>query len=423
MRYHRAWLILWILLLATVLSACDGYQIMLVTVTPEGGAQPPPVASLTATPIPPEPTAQEATPYPEWMATLAPTLTSAPVDTPSDTAAPTETSSATAEPTYTTGPTAAEATVPVTAVPSATPPATATPLPAAERVSFAAGATSVAVAASVPANSMRRFVLWASARQMLEVRVASDKAVTLRVQGTNGTLLYEGAGLPGYRGNLPISQDYILTLTTGAESASLTMNIVIPVRVAFARGTTAGSVDGVLPAHSANYYILGAQGGQLFDVDLDPSPGLTLSVYGLDGTVVINEAASFRGLLPSTQDYIVMVRTEASPSSYTLNVSIPERVRFALGAMSASREARLGVRQQHAYVLGASAGQQLHIVLAAPEDMMRMSIWGVDGTVLKSGMGGGYEFSGSLPLTQDYIVSLHTADLAVQYTVVFSITD
>ncbi|NLG29330.1 MAG: hypothetical protein GX557_15580, partial [Chloroflexi bacterium] len=401
MRCHRAWLVLWALLLATVLSACGGYQIALVTVTPEGGAPPPPVASLAATPLPPEPTATEATPYPAWMATLAPTLTSAPVVAPSDTAAPTEAPSATAEPTYTTGPTATESPVPITAVPSATPPPTATltatPLPAAERVSFAVGATAAVVTASVPANGMRRFVLWAGARQMLEVNVASDKTITLRVQGSNGTLLYEGAGLPGYRGNLPLSQDYFLTLTTGAEPANLTMNIVIPVRVAFARGTTAGSVDGVLPAHGANYYVLGAQGGQLLDVNLVPSPGLTLSVHGLDGAVVINEAASFRGLLPSTQDYVVTVRTGSSAASYTLNVSIPERVRFASGATSVSREARLGVRQQHAYVLGARAGQQLHVVLATPEDTMRISIWGVDGTVLMSGMGGGYEFSGSLP--------------------------
>ncbi|NLG29134.1 MAG: hypothetical protein GX557_14585, partial [Chloroflexi bacterium] len=149
-------------------------------------------------------------------------------------------------------------------------------------------------------------------------------------------------------------------------------------------------------------------------------------IQGLDGTVLLSpmgESSSFRGLLPSTQDYLVTVRSAAGGAHYTLNISIPERVRSAPGAVEATREGKLAAHQQHAYVLGASAGQMLKVKVMAPADTVRISIWGVDGTVLMSGMGGGYEFSGSLPYTQDYIVSLRTADLAVQYTVVFSITD
>ncbi len=411
--------VVWALLLTTVLSACGGYQIALVTVTPEGGAEPPPVESPAFTPILPEPTPSVATPYPAWMATLAPALTSAPAVSPTESAPPTLVTGATLEPTHTVAPSATETLVPPTAVPSATPLPTAPPLPPAVRVNFAAGGTSALLVGHIPAHGMARYVLRASARQLLQANVESAQTVYLNIQGDTGVPLKDGSGAPLYRGTLPVTQDYYFAVIAGDTAADYALQIIIPVRIAFARGTTAGAVEGTLPPYSRNYYVLGAQASQLMMVDVAPSEGLKLSIQGLDGAALLcgmGESTSYTGILPRTQDYLITVHTADSAANYALDVRIPERIRFAPGAVGAVREGTLGVKQQHAYVLGAMAGQEMRVRVTAPEDTVQRSIYGVDGTVLMSGMGGGAEFEGNLPSTQDYVVSIRTGPLAVSYT-------
>lgn len=423
MRTPRVLGSLLVLFLATMLSACGGYHIALVTVTPEGGGLPP-TAGPEYTPILPEPSPSVATPYPVWMATLAPTLTSAPLLTPSE-SAPTLAPSATLEPTYTLAPSATETPPPATVPPTAPPPPTATllptatALPAAERVTFAAGGTSVVLVGHLPAHGIARYVLRASARQLLQANVESAQTVYLNIRGDTGSLLKDGSGAAFYRGTLPITQDYYFSVIAGDSAADYALQIIIPVRISFARGTTEGGVDGMLPAYSRNYYVLGAQAGQLMMVDVAPSAGLKLSIQGLDGAVLLSgmgESTSYTGLLPSTQDYMISVHTAGSAAHYNVNVRIPERVRFAPDAVGAVREGALGAQQQHAYVLGAMAGQEMKVRVTAPEDTVRLTIYGVDGTVLMSGMGGGTEFVGVLPSTQDWIVSVRTGVVGANYT-------
>jgi hypothetical protein len=56
-----------------------------------------------------------------------------------------------------------------------------------------------------------------------------------------------------------------------------------------------------------------------------------------------------------------------------------------------------------------------------PEAAVRLSIYGLDGTVLKSGMGEATTFSGPLPSTQDYILDLSSDGQPVAYTLSVSI--
>ena len=60
-------------------------------------------------------------------------------------------------------------------------------------------------------------------------------------------------------------------------------------------------------------------------------------------------------------------------------------------------------------------------VNATPEGMVRLIIYGADGTVLMSGMGGGASFSGTLPSDQDYIVTVDAGPSAVTYSLEVSI--
>jgi hypothetical protein len=60
-------------------------------------------------------------------------------------------------------------------------------------------------------------------------------------------------------------------------------------------------------------------------------------------------------------------------------------------------------------------------VLFTPANSAKMSIYGVDGSVLWSGMGEGTHFTGTLPSTQDYYVVFQSGDQAVTYNLTITI--
>ena len=62
------------------------------------------------------------------------------------------------------------------------------------------------------------------------------------------------------------------------------------------------------------------------NVSATPSDQLQLIIYGVDGSVLrsgMGQGASFSGVLPSTQDYILVLRSANQAQAFTLNVSIP----------------------------------------------------------------------------------------------------
>jgi hypothetical protein len=159
------------------------------------------------------------------------------------------------------------------------------------------------------------------------------------------------------------------------------------------------------------------------EVELPPQQGIGVAVYGIDGTVLqspMGGLPGFRGTLPSTQDYILALAAQDGAVSYTMNVIIPIRIQFAPGATSATIQGRLAAQETQHYVLHAMANQLLQVTVT-PERAVRLSIYGVDGTVLRSGMGGPATFSGRLPSTQDYLLDLSAGSQPVAYTLSVSI--
>jgi len=60
-------------------------------------------------------------------------------------------------------------------------------------------------------------------------------------------------------------------------------------------------------------------------VTVDANRPLQLIVYGVDGEVLqsgMGESDSFEGVLPSSQDYILVVRAGDAAASYTITVTI-----------------------------------------------------------------------------------------------------
>jgi hypothetical protein len=126
-------------------------------------------------------------------------------------------------------------------------------------------------------------------------------------------------------------------------------------------------------------------------------------------------------VLPLTQDYFVDVRSVTPASlSYQLDVTIPplgsssepipQRIQFAAGAtMAEVGHSLVGFGTDH-YVLGASAGQQMNVVLtdSSPGIGAVLVIWGADGSILLTDHAGETAYHGLLPATQDYYIDVRS---------------
>ena len=350
-----------------------------------------PVVSSTPshTPVPPTPTAPPPT------ATGTPTLTPLPTHTPwpTNTPAPTDTP---------------------------LPMPTAMPPPA--RITFAPGATSANTTGDLPGHGVDRYVLRALAGQMMDVHVAAPAGTArLIVYGVDGTVLKSGmGGPPSYRGVLPSTQDYVLEVAAGPAAVHYGLSVVIPQRISFRSGATSAYVEGNLAAHRGRHYVLRALAGQLMEVGASaPAGTVRLIIYGADGTVLksgMGGPPSYRGLLPATQDYIIQLAAGPAAVHYGLNVVVPQRVSFWPGTTSASLEGSLAAHKVRHYVLRASGGQTMEASVLTVAGEVRLIIYGADGTVLKSGMGGPPTFLGILPTSQDYVLQVAAGPDAVSYT-------
>ncbi len=183
--------------------------------------------------------------------------------------------------------------------------------------------------------------------------------------------------------------------------------IAIPQRISFSTGTTASVTTGDLPANSTRYYVFSALANQVFELNLDATAQITLDVQGADGTVIksgLTKGSGFRGALPASQEYILILKSGSQAASFTINLAIPARISFAPGSTSATVKGTIPVNLTQYYILKAQANQTMQVSVT-PQNL-RMSIYGVDGTVLSSGMGQVAAFNGTLPVTEDYIIAL-----------------
>lgn len=89
------------------------------------------------------------------------------------------------------------------------------------------------------------------------------------------------------------------------------------------------------------------------------------------------------------------------------------RIRFQVGAISATVSGQLGPQGSRLYVLRASAGQLMDVTVEASTGGVSLSIWGEDGIVLKQHAENRAECV--LPSSQDYFVALYSGEQATRY--------
>jgi hypothetical protein len=280
-----------------------------------------------------------------------------------------------------------------------------------KRIAFETGATSASAEGQLAARGADVYLLRASAGQLMDVTVfAPDNSVKLTVRGASGELLAGNQlGPSRFQGVLPKTQDYVLEIAAQGQAVSYTLSVVIPQRISFTPGATSVILDGNLVPQHRNHYVLSADANQLLDVSvIVAGSGVQLIIYGADGTVLksgMGEGTGFRGLLPKKQDYLIEVGSNRA-LSYRLQVIIPERISFAAGAVSGVVQGSIGVTETHHYILRAGAGQTMTIKVTSSTGLVLLTLYGLDGVILKRALDGLAEWQGKLPSTQEYRIDL-----------------
>jgi hypothetical protein len=210
-------------------------------------------------------------------------------------------------------------------------------------------------------------------------------------------------------------------------------------RIRFAPGATSAIVSGTLSSGQSARYVLTALAGQSMNVQVY-SNGAPIFVTVFDTSrAVLGSAISgegWTGRLPATGDYLLAVypspygagvgyelRVEITSGSQT-PVPEPERIRFATGAVSAQVTGFLPTGTSKAYVLGARSGQVMTVESWTNSGPFRFSITSANGALLGSGSQG-ERWSGTLPATEDYRITLQSASgsQAAHYGLVVTIVN
>jgi len=99
-----------------------------------------------------------------------------------------------------------------------------------------------------------------------------------------------------------------------------------PLRIEFAPGATSTSLQDHMFPGGLHPYMLGAMAGQEMGINLKPGEAGILSIWGLDGTILMAEderGSGWRGIVPTTQDYYIdVISISNSEFDYTLDVSV-----------------------------------------------------------------------------------------------------
>jgi heat shock protein HslJ len=208
---------------------------------------------------------------------------------------------------------------------------------AAQRIRFVPGVTSATLTGALAASESDLYVLRALAGQTLSVDLAfTEGQAILVLWGEDGdVLLSDHTEVSSFKRALPRTQDYFIQVKgrpDGNTSYSMTVSIPGisngPDRIFFPRGSTSATVTGQLHASGSHQYVLEAQAGQTLNISTTFTEGTAvLVVWGADGNVLLSdhaEASTFQGVLPTTQDYFILVKGRPDGNtSYTVTVTIP----------------------------------------------------------------------------------------------------
>jgi hypothetical protein len=198
-------------------------------------------------------------------------------------------------------------------------------------------------------------------------------------------------------------------------------------RLTFQPGATNVDVQGSVAQGGATSYLLKAGAKQTMMVMLSSAnQALVLQIQAPDGTKLASASQSltyFQGTLPLSGDYLISVVSNSGAGNFDLNITIPVRVSFVSGAVSATMNGLVGPQQINTYLLRASKDQTMTVTIKSPKNNIFLTIYGLeDGNPYVRSVMGLTTYTFKLPATQDYVIQcVSTSDTAENYTVTFTV--
>jgi hypothetical protein len=225
-----------------------------------------------------------------------------------------------------------------------------------------------------------------------------------------------GSARPGETGAAPAQAP--------AESPASPSDTTGLLRVRFARGTTSGILSDSLRADETRGYLIGAEQGQVMMVHAitwPVRPGETTAavrVYSVaDGGELTNPSGPgslWSGRLPGSGDFVVRVRA-TQPTAYTLAVQIPRRLSASGSDPTAAITGTAPSRAPVDYIIEGEGGQTL-AASVRDGDPTTLHLYGLDGGEQLAPLSERRTlWAGTLPTTQDYVISVVPADEGARY--------
>ncbi len=305
-----------------------------------------------------------------------------------------------------------------------------------QRITFASGATSAQVSGQVDGNNIVTYLLNASAGQQMQTYVTSPASnIYLTVVSPLGSPLARAqAGAQSFTGSLPESGDYTLQVSAPAGTSLTSYTLFVSVvsgsssgssggqyvqastqRINFAPGANSAQASGSVGGYNVNYYLVNAIAGQQIQVSVStPNTRAFLSLYTPSGAALARAQAatrSYSGTLPETGDYQIRISTiPGGPTvNYTVTVMITgtptpgvQRITFQPGQSSTQVYGQVSGTLPVDYLLAASAGQRMQIVVATPNSNAFLTVVSPSGSPLARAQNGVQTFDQILPESGDY---------------------
>jgi hypothetical protein len=195
-------------------------------------------------------------------------------------------------------------------------------------------------------------------------------------------------------------------------------------RVQFARGTTSGILNDSLRAGETRGFLIGAEQGQVMMVHAITWPvrpgeaAATVRVNSVaDGSELTDPSGPgslWSGRLPGTGDFAVRV-SATRPTAYTLAVQIPRRLSAGGDDPTATITGTAPSRAPVDYLIEGESGQTL-AASVRDGDPATIHVYGLDGGEQLAPLSERRTlWAGTLPASQDYVISVVPAGEGARY--------
>ena len=206
---------------------------------------------------------------------------------------------------------------------------------------FEPGATTAAGRGVLQAQAAKEYLVRALAGQLVIVELASPTGgATFTIRGVDDDQVLEGIDkeTKWWRGSVPTTQDYLITVTAPAVTPyeltitfdprqAPTMAEAAPVRLVFAAGSSTTTTTAHVAAPERQRYLVRGVAGQTLQIALTPTGGSAIfAVQGVtDGKPLKrleSAATTWSSPLPVTQDYLITVTPTGAAVAYTLALAV-----------------------------------------------------------------------------------------------------